>query len=211
MMNEPENAAMIVKPDSRPTAFTAGRKAGRRISTNGAGRAQSRRTCAASSPFRNTGFLRGLVLFAALVVLSGCDIVETEFSEIEFDTVTFQTYSVDEPQVVYFNDYESWSMFYLRHYSGIQNGTTPPVAPQIDFDLNTLVGIFWGEQPSGCTHDAYAVDMVERRSSTLRITVGPLNDLGTCRMITYPQQYVIIPVRTNRIELAGQPPAQIES
>jgi len=148
---------------------------------------------------------------AALLILSGCDIVETEFSEIEFDTVTFQTYTVAEPQVVYFNDYESWSMFYRRHYSGISNGTTIPTAPQIDFDLNTLVGIFWGEQPSGCTHDAYAVDMVERRSSTLRITVNPLNDLGDCRMVTYPQQYIVIPVRTRFIQLAGSPPADIAS
>jgi hypothetical protein len=144
-----------------------------------------------------------------LLVFSACEIIDTEFQEIDYETLQIST-RVVEPQVIHFNDYESWSMFYRRNYIGITNNN-PPVAPGFDFDTNTLVGIFWGEQPSGCSHDIEAVERVERRSNVIRITIGPMGDLGACRMITYPQQYLLLPRRTNHIQFMGELPGSLEN
>ncbi|MCC5925617.1 MAG: hypothetical protein JJU41_03560 [Bacteroidetes bacterium] len=147
-----------------------------------------------------------IVCLLLFLTFSGCELVSTEFQEMDFESLQTST-RVEEPMVVVFNDYESWSMFFRRHYSGIHH-TEPPPAPAFDFDTHTLVGIFWGQQPSGCTHYANAVERVERRSNVIRITVGPLNDLGSCRMITYPQEYIHLPRRTRHVQFIGEVPGE---
>ena len=89
-----------------------------------------------------------------------------------------------------------WEAFWQRH-----GGALP--APAVDFERQTVLGVFYGGSLyGGCHSDVEVVEAVRRDGDALEVRVGPLPDLGICRQVVYPLDIVVVDVPAREVRTA---------
>jgi hypothetical protein len=129
-----------------------------------------------------------LCLLVALggLVLSGCDAFSAAeavpFSNIE----QAGRLRVQVSGTTVIRDRPGWEAFWQQH-----GGVAP--APAVDFDRQTVLGVFYGGAfHSGCTSEVDVIRSVKLAHGRLEVRVDRLPDLGPCRAIVYPLDVVVV-------------------
>lgn len=100
-----------------------------------------------------------------------------------------------------------WERFWQSHVNGYGPDGQPPRPPEIDFSRHMVVGVFWGGSiHGGCHNYARAIRRVEAVGDGLVVYVGPLPDLGQCRMIVHPIQVIVVPRVGGEVRFVGHLP-----
>lgn len=112
---------------------------------------------------------------------------------------------------------DQWQTFWRQHHRSIQDddgrnlNATPPA---VDFTRQVVVGVFYGGSPNaGCTDDADSIRRVSLEGRTLHVEVGPISDLGVCRMVVSPVQLVAVdvaPEAISRQRFTGEVPGRTD-
>ena len=134
----------------------------------------------------------------ALLVATGCDTLSAD-APVEFDRLSAPP-AIRFAGTAVFRDPAAWEAFWQ------QNGGDGQ-APDVDFDSQTVVGVFYGGQ-SGCD-PATAVGMIESADSdgaAATVKLRPLPNLGPCDRFFYPAEFVAVDTR-QPIRLTGSIPS----
>jgi hypothetical protein len=125
--------------------------------------------------------------------LAGCDVFyggeAVPFSRVErIDHLRVQ---VSGTTVI--RDQSSWEAFWQQH------GEKTP-APSVDFQRETVFGVFYGGAfHSGCRSAVEVIRDVNRSGGTVEIRIGPLPDLGPCDAVVYPLDVVVADVPPSQV------------
>jgi len=144
-----------------------------------------------------------LVVFA--LVLACGDNPTGRIQELYEDFPEAQYFDVPEPGVRIFTDNEAWLEFHERYWNLYDNsGKTDP--PEVDFERETVIGVFWGTLPQGCYNWVECINVIYINGSFMEIYVAPLPDLGPCDVIAHPLQMIKIRMTDVLIEFTGNVP-----
>ena len=94
-----------------------------------------------------------------------------------------------------------WESFWRQH------GGVVPTTP-VDFDRQLVLGVFYSQR-AGCTFEVDMIKEVRQARGLLTAEVGPLPDLGLCRMVVFPIDVVIVevgPSAVSKVRFAGRVP-----
>jgi len=80
----------------------------------------------------------------------------------------------------------------------------PP--PQIDFNRDLLLGVFYGAHHSGCQSEVEVIEKVRYSFSSIFVEVGELPDLGLCDAIVAPHHFATVPRRSGAVFFQDQAP-----
>lgn len=143
-------------------------------------------------------------MFLILIPVAFACSSSVEYDRIEYETPQIMAHllKVEEPGGYVFTNRSDWISFWDEHVSEFAGDTEPP---EFDFTNNNLAGIFW-PVTSGCFHEVEAIQSVENRPQYIAVKVGPLPDLGACRMIVYPYQLISLPDLNKPVHFTGQVP-----
>lgn len=145
------------------------------------------------------------LLFASLLV--GCDLISS--SEFSGEPVSFSNVERGENLRVRISGTTvirsgaDWKTFWKKHGG---EGSVPTV----DFNRQTVLGIFYGGSlHGGCRSRVDVIREVRQEGETLSVDVGKLPDLGPCRMVVYPIDVVAVEVAPSQaleVDFRGQVP-----
>ena len=94
----------------------------------------------------------------------------------------------------------------LESFARYPGGDLAPV-PEVDFDRQLVVGVFYGGSlHGGCGGDVEVVEAVRSEGDALVVEVGPLPDLGPCRAIVYPAEMVVVDAKSWDVRFVGEVP-----
>jgi|GEM_PF-2973191 len=116
-----------------------------------------------------------------------------------------QHFDVPEPGIIIFTDNEAWLEFHDRYWNLYDNtGKTDP--PDVDFENETVIGVFWGTQSRGCYDWVNCMRVVYVAGDFMEIYVAPLPDLGPCDALAYPLQMIKIKMTYIHTRFIGNVP-----
>lgn len=129
---------------------------------------------------------RALPLILALILATAsCHLFDNENSAriLPFDNIEESEFlAVTEADARVFLDDAEWKAFWTDH--------SAEEAPDVDFEQEMAVGLFWGGGYSGCTNRAEVIREVREGDSRVVVEVGPLGSLGDCDMVVLPNQVI---------------------
>lgn len=129
-------------------------------------------------------FLIGVAIISFALI--SCSDIGSNKIPMPFENVSWEEgFRVLDPGTVVINDDSTWISFWNRYEMG-----SPP--PSIDFQQNTLIGVFWGDGWSGCHSAVQAIEIYKNQSNQIEVFIKPLPDLGPCFMLVSPLQVVTI-------------------
>jgi hypothetical protein len=144
------------------------------------------------------------ILFPIVLLLwltAGCTTRNLESAELSFETMEMPANrSYESGLIAIFENRGAVERFY-----GSSDAPLPPI-PEVDFSRNLVVGIIYPVQ-SGCTSFADAVSGVFETPGHLRLSFSFDGDLGPCRALVHPQQFVKIPRTNLPVRFTGDLPA----
>ena len=154
-------------------------------------------------------------LIASVAGLGGCDLTQDESGPpgepVSYDWVT-RGYGtrVYEAQTRVFRDSLTWVQFWDEHVNLYDQNHEAYPAPSVDFDRRIIIGVYWGHFYSGCQtiNRIEAIEGIYDAGNRIVVDVGPVPDLGACRLLVYPTQVVSIPRPDKPVEFTGKVPEQ---
>lgn len=116
-----------------------------------------------------------------------------------------QHYDVPESGIRIFTDNEAWLEFHDRYWNLYDNtGKTDP--PEVDFENETVIGVFWGARPQGCYNWVNCLNVIYVNGNFMQIYIAPLPDLGWCDVIVHPLQVIKVRMTDIHVEFTGNLP-----
>lgn len=112
-------------------------------------------------------------------------------------------FHLSSPGVFVFKDSDSWDSFCNEYWTGDYPGNNIP-RPEVDFEVDMVVGIFWG-QTGGCYHWVNCVRAVFIRRDVIEVQIGR-PDLGSCDRIIWPKQIIKMDRHDFPVEFYGDVP-----
>ncbi len=143
------------------------------------------------------------------LLLGACDLLSgvngSKGQPLEFETVERVEYlDVRERQTVVFRRETDWVNFWNAHVDSVEtNGDPSP--PEIDFDQNMVLGLFWG-QTSGCTSMVEAIEAVRVKEKNVVVRVDDWTDGATCMALVQPRQVVKTRATNRSVQFEGDTP-----
>ena len=123
-----------------------------------------------------------------------------DFSEIP----SAQFFRVQQPGTAVFRSEAEWKAFRDVHFMYILG--MPIMPPIADFEREIVIGIFWGTGYGGCRNVTQSIERVQIANNVVEVKVGPLSDLGSCKMLVAPLQIVKIPKTDLPVVFVGNVP-----
>ena len=135
-----------------------------------------------------------LAALAAAVTFAGCDATSDEslaYSDLQQD----EYLRVQVTGTTVIRDSGSWQRFWSSHVSTTGLDGALIAAPTVNFERQTVVGVFYGGSPrAGCASTVDVVRSVTEEGGVVQVSLGPLPDLGPCRAVVYPVDIVVVDV-----------------
>ena len=148
--------------------------------------------------------------------LGGCDVFQDEPTGPPGEPVSYDWVKwghgtrVYEAQTRVFRDSLTWAQFWNEHVTlHDQNHELYP-PPSVDFDRRIIIGVYWGHFYSGCRTISRieAIEGIYDAGDRIVVDIGPVPDLGVCRLVIWPTQVVSIPRPDKPVEFTGKVPEQ---
>lgn len=131
--------------------------------------------------------MRALVVFLLFLSLSACNLLGLDDTVPFADVANAERLGLPEPGTEVFQDAASWEAFWYDHTSASDSVGNPVLPPQIDFDTKTVVAVFLGGGPSGCSNYIRLVRSVSLNNDTAVVRIKrPGSVEGVCDMLISP-------------------------
>jgi len=123
---------------------------------------------------------------------------DTSFITVKIDTA-FQCLAVYDRQLQTFRTDSSWIAFWNQYV----NGSTC-TAPEIIFDENIIIGVFWGSGVSGCGNTEFEmIQTIYMLQDTLFVYLDVTGHSGPCLACTQPNHLAIIEKNSYPVKFVG--------
>jgi hypothetical protein len=94
--------------------------------------------------------------------------------------------------------------FWNAHVDTLEENENPS-PPEIDFDQNIVLGLFWG-RTSGCTSRVDAIETVRVRERNVVVHVDDWTDEAICMALVQPRQVVKTRATNRPVRFVGDTP-----
>ena len=138
-----------------------------------------------------------LLPLAAVLALAGCDALSSDepVAYADVERAEALRVQVTGTTVTVIRDRSSWERFWSGHVGTAGPDGAGIAAPEVDFERQTVVGVFYGGSlHAGCGSSVDVVRSAREESGAVEVEVGPLPDLGPCRAVVYPLDLVVLDV-----------------
>ncbi|UCC79963.1 MAG: hypothetical protein JSW64_00990 [Candidatus Zixiibacteriota bacterium] len=141
------------------------------------------------------------ILLAVSATLFTCGDNPTEGYRLIFEDFTEAgMFCVSTPGVYVFRDDDSWSAFGDEYWDDPWMRYT---IPEVDFETEMVIGIFWGTRPHGCYFWVDCIEGIFIDHNVIEVHIAPLPELGECAMPVCPLQVVKLERYDLPLELHG--------
>jgi len=153
--------------------------------------------------------LRVSILLTVSAILCTCGDNPTERFDLAFDDfIDAGMFRVSTPGVYVFRDQDSWSSFGDEYWIGDDNWGMNIPLPEVDFENETVIGVFWGSRSHGCYHWVNCIEAVFIKRNIVEVHIAPLPELGECAMPVWPMQVIKLERHDLPVEFHGHVPGE---
>ncbi len=128
------------------------------------------------------------------LLISSCEIFEDEedvwdlYRPLPFEDFEEAAFLiVNEPGTAVFRNQHEWEIFWDAHI--LPTFKEMPL-PEVDFEHNILIAVFWGSGYSGCSNWSDSIQGIMREQWQIEVHIGSLANLGDCEMLVRSMQVV---------------------
>ena len=153
---------------------------------------------------RRTLFLPLLVLLLTSFLWTACDLLQenSEGQSLSFQNIEgARRLDVPESKTAVFRTETRWRGFWNRRVA-TKSGVKPP-PPSVDFDTQTVVGLFWGPG-SGCNSMVDAIQKITGKADgTVVVQIEDWTDGSICTALVQPRQVIRMKKASGPVKFEG--------